>query len=186
MTDPGLTNRLRQHSRRAGLNVGISMALAVAICVAGFAGIYAWLTPLASDFIPQEDRSIDAPTRNDQEAGAASVQPSPTPERATATEPTPNSTAVPTSGAPPTPDASAFTPTHQSTSQFSVNFRAEPSRDAGVVVVLTPATPLQYLNQDAPTSNPAEDGNRWMRFRTDDGQEGWIREVDAEPYQEDA
>jgi hypothetical protein len=184
MTDPGLTNRLRQHSRRAGLNVGVTMALAIAICVAGFAGIYAWLTPLASDFIPQEDRSVEAPA--DEAAGdeVAAVGPTPTPTQAEAIAPTPIPTPAPASEAVPTADAAGFTPTHQSTSAFSVNFRAEPSRDSGVVTVLTPATPLEYLNQDAPTSNPAEDGNRWMRFRTQEGDEGWIREVDAEPYQE--
>ncbi|MDP9368581.1 MAG: hypothetical protein M3Q03_09960, partial [Chloroflexota bacterium] len=51
MTDPGLTNRLRQHSRRAGIMVGLSMALTIAICVGGFTTIYARLAPFTSDFV---------------------------------------------------------------------------------------------------------------------------------------
>ncbi|MCC7025149.1 MAG: hypothetical protein IT338_20115, partial [Thermomicrobiales bacterium] len=44
MTDSGLSTRLRQQSRRAGLMVGITMALAIAICILGSAGLFAWLS----------------------------------------------------------------------------------------------------------------------------------------------
>lgn len=27
----------------------------------------------------------------------------------------------------------------------------------------------------------AEDGVRWLRFRTEDGPEGWVREIDVRP-----
>jgi SH3-like domain-containing protein len=63
-----------------------------------------------------------------------------------------------------------------------VNFRAGPSTTDAIIVALPPETPLQYLNEDAPTTNPA-DGDRWMRFRNEAGDEGWIREIDTEPYQ---
>src|SRR3712207_8243475 len=63
MTDPGLNNRLRQRSRRAGFMVGITMALTIAICVGGVAGIYASLVPFLCDVVPAEGRDATrAPT----------------------------------------------------------------------------------------------------------------------------
>jgi hypothetical protein len=50
-------------------------------------------------------------------------------------------------------------------------------------MALSPATPLQFLGEEEPTTNPG-DGERWMRFRTEDGQEGWVREIDTGPYRE--
>ena len=35
MTDSGLSTRLRQQSRRAGLMVGLTMVLTIAICIFG-------------------------------------------------------------------------------------------------------------------------------------------------------
>ena len=64
----------------------------------------------------------------------------------------------------------------------SVNFRAGPSTVDAIISALPPATPLQYLNEDAPTENP-NDGNRWMKFRIQNGAEGWVREIDTEQYQ---
>ena len=54
MTDPGLSNRLRQHSRRAGAMIGLSMAATIAICVGGFALTYGALTPLLAGIVPIE------------------------------------------------------------------------------------------------------------------------------------
>ena len=51
-----------------------------------------------------------------------------------------------------------------------------------IISALPPATPLQYLNEDAPTENP-NDGSRWMKFRIQNGAEGWVREIDTEQYQ---
>ena len=80
------------------------------------------------------------------------------------------------------PAAEEFQPTHQIASGQSVNFRTGPSVADSVIIALPPATPLQYLDEDAPTSGPNE-GDRWMRFRTEDGQEGWVLEILTEPYQ---
>src|SRR3712207_9461527 len=52
MTDSGLSTRLRQQSRRAGLMVGITMVLVIAICIFGAAGLFAWLSRPFSDLIP--------------------------------------------------------------------------------------------------------------------------------------
>src|SRR5690349_24988532 len=61
MTDSGLSSRLRQQSRRAGLMVGITMALAIAICVFGAAGVFAWLSRPFSDLIPMVAPAAQAP-----------------------------------------------------------------------------------------------------------------------------
>jgi hypothetical protein len=80
--------------------------------------------------------------------------------------------------------ADAFVPTHQTTAEVAVNFRAGPSLDSSPRLALPPDTPLQYLEAEAPTANPETDGPRWMMFRTEANQEGWIREIDVEPFQQ--
>jgi hypothetical protein len=159
--------------------VGITMVLAIAICIFGAAGLFAWLSRPFSDLIP-----VVAP--------AAQIQPTAAPADP-ADQPPPDGDelavevqAQPTqpAAAPATdsPTADDFEPTHQIGAGQSVNFRAGPSTTDAIIVALPPETPLQYLNEDAPTTNPA-DGDRWMRFRNEAGDEGWIREIDTEPYQ---
>ncbi len=193
MTDPGLTDRLRQKSRRAGLTVGLSMALTIAICIGGATVIYAALVEPLSQFIPipapqqiapqqgnpvsgglSDVPSVDAPAapaRSDQGVAAAptEVPPEPTPEPA----PDPS----------PTATSEAFDPTHQIRGDQAVNLRTEPSRsDSGVIRALPPSTPLQFMDDEAPTENPVEDGDVWMLFRTSEGEEGWVREIDVSSY----
>jgi len=177
MTDSGLSTRLRQQSRRAGLMVGITMALAIAICVFGAAGLFAWLSRPFSDLIP---------------AVAPAAQVAPTPETAAqdgveAAQPTPaieieSEPTVAPAAEGTVPATESFAPTHQISAGQSVNFRAGPSTADSIISALPPATPLQYLDEDAPTTNPS-DGERWMRFRIQNGGEGWVREIDTEPYQ---
>src|SRR5688500_772923 len=57
MSDPGLSNRLRQHSRRSGLAVGLSMAAAIAICILSSAWIFGRIEPLVSDFTGYEQNT---------------------------------------------------------------------------------------------------------------------------------
>jgi len=179
MTDSGLSTRLRQQSRRAGLMVGITMVLAIAICIFGSAGLFAWLSRPFSDLIPvvapaaqiqptaaPADPAGQPPPDGDEQAVEVQAQPT-QPAAAPATD---------------SPTADDFEPTHQIGAGQSVNFRAGPSTTDAIIVALPPETPLQYLNEDAPTTNPA-DGDRWMRFRNEAGDEGWIREIDTEPYQ---
>jgi hypothetical protein len=178
MTDSGLSTRLRQQSRRAGLMVGITMVLAIAICIFGAAGLFAWLSRPFSDLIP-----VVAPAAQVQQA----TEPDEPPEQQPAgEEPAIDVQVEPTQPAPAepadSPTADNFEPTHQIGAGQSVNFRSGPSTGDAIIVALPPATPLEYLDEDAPTTNPV-DGDRWMRFRTENGDEGWIREIDTEPYQ---
>jgi hypothetical protein len=178
MTDSGLSTRLKQQSRRAGLMVGITMVLAIAICIFGAAGLFAWLSRPFSDLIP-----VVAPAAQIQATAAPTEPTSPPP--AGAGQQGVEAQAEPTQPAPVaanSPTAEDFKPTHQIGASQSVNFRSGPSTTDAIIVALPPETPLQYLNEDAPTANPA-DGDRWMRFRDEAGDEGWIREIDTEPYQ---
>lgn len=192
MTDPGLNQRLKQRSRRSGLMIGLSMALTLMVCVGAFTMIFAQLEPVVSDFVGRGN--IDAPTPVPtqppvaQEAAAAPTAP---PEAAATSAPA--APTAPAGGAPtesaetPTPDPDEFTPDFQITGDGPVNLRPGPGVASGAAIVALPiGTPLQYLDEEQPTTDPAGDdlgdGNVWMRFRTEDGQEGWIREVDVEEY----
>lgn len=195
MSDPALTHRLRQRSRRAGLMIGFSMLLTIALCAAGFTVIYTALDGFTSDFVSGSDVT---PTQPGEVAAQSDGQPMPAATTAPASNGTQNQdnaddqaepTAAPTEPAnedeTPAPTATeeddAFNPDFQS-GRVSINLREGPSTSNSVVEVLPPATPLEYLDEDAPTDGP-EDGNRWMKFSTEDGAEGWIREIDSEPYQ---
>ena len=193
-TDTGLTNRLRQHSRRAGLAVGLTMALTIAICVGGFAVIYAQLQPYIRDFVSQEPPVDDAfavgPVIGTQDEAAA---PTAAPEAPTVAAAAPPQTPAeapppppPTDTPAPAPTAAGFTPDYQLRGEEQVNLRAGPGTEFEVVIVLIPLQPLRYLGEEAPTNDPATDGNRWMRFETENGEQGWVREVDVEPYDPNA
>lgn len=190
MTNPGLNHRLRQRSRRAGVMIGVSMALTIALCVAGFSVIYASLDDVLGDFVSREQAAanVQETVAGTQVAAQGPVATDVPEEQA---QPTVAPTAEPEPTAPPTeppatpPDA-AFEPDYQTSSDYSLNLRSGPSSDGGdstVVAVMPPASPLQYQNEEAPTDNPAQDGDRWMLFITEDGDEGWIRELDVESYE---
>lgn len=174
MTDPGLNDRLRQRSRRAGLMVGVSMALTIALCVGGFTVIYSVLVPVLSDVVGVEGREgTRVPSRD--AAAVAVAQPSAT---ATSDEPAAPVATEPAAPA-PTATASAFQATHQIGAAESVNFRSGPSRDNPPILALTPQTPLQFLDERAPAGVP-DDEPGWMKFRIESGEEGWVRQIDAQ------
>jgi len=187
MTDPGLSNRLRQHSRRSGLMVGLSMAATIAVLVGGFVAIFALTLPWISDFVPLQarERTPTPPPAIVAQVEPADAGPAPTSvlnaitgnqDEAAAPAVAPEATQPPE----PTETPEAFEPTHavRNANGESINLRPEPSRDRPAIVALLPDTPLQYLNEDAPTTIP-DDAPGWMRFRTEDGDEGWIRQIDA-------
>ena len=181
MTDTGLSTRLRQQHRRAGLMVGVTMGIVIAICIFGAAVVFAALSQPFSDLIPMAGQVAPAQT-SAPDSGEPNTS---EPVIAAAEEPTvppAEPTVAPSADATNTPEADDFEPTHQIGAAQSVNFRAGPSTGDSIIEALSPATPLQYLDEEAPTSNPA-DGDRWMRFRTEDGQEGWVREIDTTTYE---
>lgn len=175
MSDPGLTNRLRQRSRRAGLAVGLSMALTIAVCIGGFVWIYAKADPLFADFVGAPEtpvrRTATAAASATSGRGEGAGEPTEEATEESAAEPTDEPTPRPT----PTPDV--FRATHLTNPNSRVNFRPEPNLDVEPITQLDPGTQVQSLGDQETDS----DGNLWMRFRTEDGLEGWLREDAFDP-----
>lgn len=174
MTDSGLSTRLRQQSRRAGLMVGITMVLAIAIFVFGAAALFAALSRPFSDLIPAVVPPAENTIAGSLEADLTNTTLAPEPVIQADSQPTPAVAEEPTVA----PAAAAFEPTHQIGANTSVNFRTGPSTSDAVIVALSPATPLQFLDEEVPTN-----GGLWMKFRSENGDEGWVLEELAVPYQ---
>lgn len=189
MQDPGLNHRLQQRSRRSGLMIGLTMALTLALCVASFTFIFAQLEPVVGDFVSDGETEVSSTTAPEvaeaaptgeanTEAPVQGADPQPTAEPTAASEPTPE----------PTPSNDEFVPDYQIDSPAPVNLRAGPSvNNSGEPIVAVPIdAPLMYLEESQPTEDPAGDGlgdgQVWMKFRTEDGDEGWIREIDVTEY----
>jgi hypothetical protein len=169
--------------------IGISMALTIAVCIGGFSVIYAALDDTFGDFLSREVEAPVTPTESptqEPEAGndeQASNNQAAGDDAAEDAEPTqePDATEEPQA----TELSGEFEPDYQTSSEFSIRLRSEPSRDGGdstIITTLPPETPLQFTGTDEPTTDP-EDGDRWMLFRTEDGEEGWIREIDVSEFE---
>jgi hypothetical protein len=177
MSDPGLTNRLRQHSRRSGLAVGLTMAAAIALCILSSAWLFGRIEPYVSDFTGYEQNTAVPPVAEASE-GEDTPTPRPTEGSGGGEEQPSQAPSQPTVAPATTSTADAFEETHQSNPDFSVNFRPGPSIDSGdPVATLDPGTPLQYLDEQT----TGDDGSIWLRMKTQDGIEGWLREVDTVP-----
>jgi hypothetical protein len=159
--------------------VGVSMAIAMIVCIAAFIWLYVQIQPLFSDFIPQSE------SEEPHTAGIARTEPQPTatPTVAGASDddsdiddsednPTP---AQPT----PTPEddddaeSDEWEPTHAIRQGPNVNFRSGPNTISQPQGALAPGTPLLFLDEEEPTG-----GVVWMRFQIEDATEGWIRDID--------
>lgn len=84
-------------------------------------------------------------------------------------------------GPAPSETPEAFASTHQIRAVESINLRPDPSFDNPPLQALAPLTPLQYIDEEVPIADSAK-GGRWLRFRTEGGAVGWVREIDVEPY----
>lgn len=70
--------------------------------------------------------------------------------------------------------------------RIAIGVHPGPGRGTGLAIAMLPAgTPLQYLCESESTSSPSTDrmsrGQLWLNVRTEDGTEGWIREIDVLP-----
>lgn len=190
---PGLEHRLGSRSRRSGLMIGISIISAIGILVGGFTLIYAVLDPLVSDFVGPWGKPTQAPAG---EALAARSAPNNSPDTgeaaAPATAPAPTEPAAAPTAAPAaaptaeaTPPEDAFEPDYRVTAQGRINFREGPGVRFPAIVAIDPGTEVQSLGESQETQNPAADllspGREWLKFRLEDGREGWIRDIDVTP-----
>jgi uncharacterized protein YgiM (DUF1202 family) len=66
--------------------------------------------------------------------------------------------------------------THKIVSGETVNFRGGPTTDSDVVDVLPPGTQIKFVGEQQQTN-----GVTWMHFQSQDGTEGWVRQVDVTP-----
>lgn len=193
MTDPGLNQRLRQRSRRSGLMIGFSMLLTLVVCVGAFTMIYARLEPVVADFVGRGNIEQPSPIPT-EEPVAQAPEPTQEPVVETETPPPDEEEADPPENGGDNQieqdenDSDEFVPDYQIDAGQSVNLRPGPSISSGAPIVALPiAAPLMYLDEEQPTEDPEGDqmetGQVWMRFRTEDGQEGWIRELDITEYE---
>ncbi len=152
------------------------MAAAIALGILASAWLFGRIEPYVSDFTGYQQRTpapAVAEARDGDQTPAAPTEAAPT-EVPAATNPP----AEPTVAAVATGTAAAFTQTHESNPDFTVNFRPGPSIDSGdPVAALDPGTPLQYLDEQT----TGDDGSIWLRMKTQNGLEGWLREVDTVP-----
>lgn len=201
MTDPGLNQRLRQRSRRSGLMIGFSMLLTLMVCVASFTMIYARLEPVVADFVGRGDIEVPTPIPT-EEPVAEAPEPTTEPEQTESEgEATTEETPAPADEETP-PDEGGdnqieeidnenpdgFTPDYQIQADGPVNLRPGPGLAYGDAIVALPvATPLMFMGEQSETEDPARDqmesGQVWMLFQTEDGTEGWVRELDISEYE---
>lgn len=165
--------------------VGLSMALTIAVCIGSFVWIYAKVEPLTRDFVDAATIAPTEPSRQEREADESAESDDDTPTREAAAQVSERGNrAEPRAENPtPTPTPQRFRATHRVISEVTINFRPGPGVNSGEPVAqLEPGTELQYLNETQDSQDPDADGDlRWLKFRTEDGLEGWIREIDVEP-----
>jgi hypothetical protein len=192
----GLNERLRQHSRQSGMLVGVSMACAIALTIGAFVWIFFRIDPYLTDFTGRTGAvhaspvaalggSVPArPAASPTGAGGTVTPTAPPAATATATAPGPTPAAAlppaptPTALAAPSPTATpGFVATHQVV-EFGerVNLRAGPTASSGRIQLLPPGTKLKFLNEQEQAGDVL-----WMKFQTERGDVGWIRNLDVRP-----
>lgn len=171
----GLNERLQQHSQRSGMMIGVSMAVVVVLLIGAFTWLFFRLDPFFSDFagragIPRstvEPARVAASPRSGTPGAGGDLTPLPVP-------PTPTALRL-------TPAGGAGTPQFQATHAITdfgqqVNFRAGPGTSAARVALLPPGTRLRFLNEQEQVGDIL-----WMRFQLEQGETGWIRQIDVTP-----
>jgi hypothetical protein len=171
----GLNERLQQHTRRSGMMVGVSMALAVALSIGAFVWIFFRIDPLLTDFTGRTG-AVASPVGGRATPARVAEQP----PAAVATNP-----AAP--GLPPAPTAPALTASRTATVAFvathrlldtmqGVELRAGPSGSASRIALLGPGTRLRSLGQEERVADVI-----WLRFATERGDVGWLRQIEVLP-----
>lgn len=158
--------------------VGLSMALTIAVCIGSFVWIYAKVDPLTRDFVNQATaaptKKAAASSNSTEAAGAAREE-----ENGDGGE---IQEADPTEEPEPTATSRRFNATHRVIAETPVNLRPGPGVNSGdPIATVDSGAELQYLNDTELGQDPGGGELNWLEFRTEDGLEGWIREVDVEP-----
>ena len=181
----GLNERLRQSNRRSGMMVGVSMALVVGVLIASFTWLFFRLDPFFTDFAGRSGVAYASPVARvvaSPRAGTPTATTSggeiasgaiPTAPPVVVTTPSP--TAPGLAGTPRVAATPSFRATHV-VADFGqqVNLRAGPSAASARVALVAPGTRLQFLDEQEQAGELT-----WMRFQTERGDVGWIRQIDV-------
>lgn len=155
------------------------MAAAIALCILTSAWLFGRIEPYVSDFTGYEQNTpvpAVAAASNDEETPVPDDEGQDGAEPTEAPQATGAANSEPTVAPAETATTTTFQQTHESNPDFTVNFRPGPSIDSGEpVATLDPGTPLQYLDEQT----TGDDGSIWLRMKTLDDLEGWLREVDT-------
>lgn len=158
--------------------VGLSMALTIAVCIGAFTWIYLQVDPLTRDFV---NAATAAPTKKSTATSAKAATAAPrNSNNDTVVEVQPTNTPKP-----PTPTPQGFRATHRVSLSIenNINMRPGPAVASGdPVTALSAGTEVQYMNETRNSEDPdADPGVQWMKVRTSDGIEGWVRADFLEP-----
>jgi hypothetical protein len=177
MNHLNLEHRLHQREHRSGAMIGVSMLAAMALGIVAFVVIYSFIDPLTTDFV-SKGGAVSRRTTLDVQPTANTVDlvsagPTAVPEIALL------------GNQETTGQESVFQPDYRVSAALRINLRSGPGTDSDVMAILPPGSELEYLDEEQVTSNPQRDrlprGGRWLKFRTEQGDEGWIREIDVAP-----
>jgi uncharacterized protein YgiM (DUF1202 family) len=161
------------------------MALAVVVCFGGFTWLYVELDPWVRDFAGVEPAPTSTPrdsASNDDEDDDEDEnppddeededpEPTNTPEREDQPDDEPNEVEENNRG---------FDGDYQVIALEPVNLRGGPGVNFDIVTSVDPGTELEFLGNREPSANPDADGDiEWLNFETEDGLEGWIRQIDV-------
>lgn len=186
MVNPGLSRRLDQHGRRAGIAIGLTMVVVTLLLIGAFVTIYGRLDPVLSDFVAADAPTVPAPALQatsepepEQNAAAAPVAtdaPDVTqPAVVTATAETAATNVTPTA------TSGAFDPDYEiADGGIAINFRSGPSLNDPELTSLQPGTPLEFLGEEQDDAENFADNGTWLLFQLEDGSEGWVREIDVD------
>jgi hypothetical protein len=179
-----LDYRLHQRGRRSGVIISVSIATAMILGIVTFVLIYALVDPLTTEFISKGGAEVNLPAPDPLPTEAAR---DPTAAATTAAEvagvPTPTIAVELLGNAEATADGGGFQADYRVSASGRINLRSGPGTNANVVVVLPAGEPLEFLGERRVTDNPQRDGlprgGLWLKFRTEQGDKGWIREIDV-------
>jgi uncharacterized protein YgiM (DUF1202 family) len=156
------------------------MALAIAVCIGGFTWLYVQLDPWARDFAGVEpaptatarEQASNSGSNDNQDENDPTEEPKPT---YTPEERSTESNQIQQVNS----DSGDFSPDYQVTSLEAVNMRSGPGRSFDAVTQINPGTRLEYTGNKEAAPDPDDAGLEWLEFKTENGETGWIRDIDV-------
>ena len=156
------------------------MALAIAVCIGGFTWLYVQLDPWARDFAGVEpaptatarEQASNSGSNDNQDENDPTEEPKPT---YTPEERSTESNQIQQVNS----DSGDFSPDYQVSSLEAVNMRSGPGRSFDAVTQINPGTRLEYTGNKEAAPDPDDAGLEWLEFKTENGETGWIRDIDV-------